>query len=306
MKRLRVGAHTSIAGGLHRALERGAECGCDVIQIFVRSNQQWATRPLRDDDLEAWCGARERTGVEPTMVHGSYLVNLSAADPDLRERSFRAFAFEHERCTRLGIPYHVIHPGAHVGQGESRAIRLIAGALDRLADEQPDSPTRVLLENTAGQGTSIGHRFEHLRDLFGQVRAPERIGVCIDTCHTLAAGYDITGEAGWRRTFDDFEKLVGCRHIRAFHVNDSKTPLGSHVDRHEHLGRGHVGLAGFRLLVNDRRFAGLPMTLETPKPAARADPVNLAILRALLGLKRVGARARRLAAEPLENRRRRR
>jgi deoxyribonuclease IV len=296
---LRVGAHTSIAGGLFRAIERGAEVGCDVIQVFVRSNQQWAEPPLRDEDVARWEEARRRTGVEPAMVHGSYLVNLCARERSLRARSFRAFALEYERCGRLGIPYLVIHPGAHVGQGEARAIELIAAALDRLFDAQPDNRAMVLLENTAGQGTCVGHRFEHLRDILAAVSAPDRVGVCIDTCHTLAAGYDITTETGWQETMAALDRAVGCERVRAFHVNDSKTPLGSRVDRHEHLGRGHLGLTPFRLLVNDPRFCGLPMTIETPKPSDEADRTNLAILRTLQGKKRVGKLARTLATRPL-------
>lgn len=296
----------SIAGGLYKALERGAQTGCDVIQIFVRSNQQWAVKPLTDEAIERWEEARRRTGVRPEMVHGSYLVNLAARERKLRERSFRAFALEYERCGLLGIPYHVIHPGAHVGQGEAKGIAYIAEALDRLFDEQPDNPTRVLLENTAGQGTCVGHRFEHLRDIFAASRAPERLGVCIDTCHTVAAGYDLGSEAGWRATFRALDRTVGWRRVCAFHVNDSKTPLGSRVDRHEHIGRGHLGLGAFRFLVNDRRFVGLPMTLETPKPTEEADRLNLDVLRALYGISRVGPRAKRLAARPLSEERPRR
>lgn len=297
---LRVGAHTSISGGLHRALERGAAVGCDVIQIFSRSNQQWAMRPIGDDDLAAWEQARVATGVDPVMVHGSYLVNLCGPDAALRERSYQATAAEYDRCRRLRIPHLVIHPGAHCGDGEATAIARLAALLDRLWDEQPDNPTMVLLENTAGQGSCIGHRFEHLRDVFAAVAAPRRLGVCIDTCHTLAAGYDLRTDAGWRETFAALDAAVGCDRVRAFHVNDSRTPLGSRVDRHHHLGKGTLGLDAFRNLVNDPRFAGVPMVIETPKPADRADVVNLSILRALHGRTRVGPIARKLAARRLD------
>jgi len=295
---LRVGAHTSIAGGLHNALDRGAATGCDVVQIFTRSNQQWAARPIRRDELEQWSDARARTGVEPAMVHGSYLVNLAASSRALREKSYRATRTELKRCAQLGIPFLVMHPGAHTGDGEAVGIARIARALDRLHDEAGDCSTRVLLENTAGQGSSLGCRFEHMRDIIGAMRHGDRIGLCIDTCHTLAAGYDIRAPAGWDRTFAELDRLVGCDRVCAFHVNDSKTPLGSRVDRHEHLGRGYLGLGAFRCLVNDPRFAGAPMTIETPKEGDVADPINLAILRALAGKRRVGARARRLAEQP--------
>lgn len=297
---LRVGAHVSIAGGLFRALERGAELRCDVIQIFARSNQQWAARPLSDEALEAWHAARAATGVAAEMVHGCYLVNLASPDAALRERSLAALADEVDRCDRLGIPYLVLHPGAHMGAGEAPGLRRVAAAFDRLWDRRPDSVTTLLVENTAGQGSSLGHRFEHLRDLFAQVRAPERLGVCIDTCHTFAAGYDLRTARAWEATFAELDRVVGCDRVRAFHVNDSVVPLGARVDRHEQLGAGHLGLTPFRLLVNDARFRGLPMTIETPKPSARADELNLALLRALDGSRRVRPAARALATELAE------
>lgn len=298
--RLRIGAHVSIAGGLERAARRGAASGCDVIQVFTRSNQQWAARAIAPDQAARWRDALAATGVDAAMVHGCYLVNLAAPRARLRERSYRAMAEELRRSALLGIRYLVIHPGSHGGDGDRIGVARIAAALERLYAEQPDNPTRVLLENTAGQGNSVGHRFEHLRDILGAMRAHgDRIGLCIDTCHTLAAGYDIRTEDGWEAAFERLEAAVGCGRVAAFHVNDSKTPPGSRVDRHEHLGRGHLGLAALRCLVNDRRFAGLPMVIETPKPSDQADLVNLGILRALGGRSRVGALARRLAAQPL-------
>lgn len=297
---LRIGAHVSIAGGLERALERGAQSGCDVIQVFTRSNQQWAARAIDAEAAARWREALARTGVNAAMVHGCYLVNLASPRARLRQRSYRALAEELRRCALLGIRYLVIHPGAHGGDGEAAGVARIAAALDCLHDEQGDNPTRVLLENTAGQGNSVGHRFEHLRDILGAVRAPARVGLCIDTCHTLAAGYDIRTPEGWEATFAQLDATVGCEMVAAFHVNDSKTPLGSRVDRHEHLGRGFLGLNALRCLVNDRRFAGLPMVIETPKPTEQADLVNMAILRALGGRARVGPRARNLATRPFE------
>lgn len=300
MSPVRIGAHVSIAGGLERALERGAAVGCDVIQIFSRSNQQWAARPIDAEAVAAWRAARVRTGVEPMMVHACYLLNLAAPRKWLREKSYRALAEELERCALLGIPHLVIHPGAHCGDGEAAGVARIAAAIERAYAAQPDNPTRLLLENTAGQGTCIGHSFEHLRDIIGAMKSgADRVGVCIDTAHTLAAGFDITTVDGWERTFERLEATVGCDRVAGFHVNDSKTPVGSRVDRHEHLGRGHLGLGAVRCLVNDPRFAGLPMVIETPKPSDDADRVNLAILRALAGRTRIGPRARTLAATPL-------
>jgi deoxyribonuclease IV len=290
----RIGAHTSTAGGLHLAIERGAELGCDVVQIFTKSNQQWAAPLLTDEALESWESARRRTGVEPAMAHAAYLINLAAAKEAIWQRSLDALVVEYERCRRLRIPYLVVHPGAHMGAGEAAGLERVVRAIDRLHDLTPSEPTRLLLENTAGQGSCVGNRFEHLRDVLAAVRHPERLGVCLDTCHLLAAGYDIRTREGWAATIDELERTCGTSVVRAFHVNDAKRGLGSRLDRHEHIGRGAVGLEGFRLLVNDPRFAGLPMAIETPKSTERADPVNLALLHQLVGKKRVGPAAQRL------------
>lgn len=287
----------SIAGGLYKALERGAEAGCDVIQVFTKPNKQWAAKPLTPADVEAWWAAREATGIEPSLAHDSYLINVASPEAAGWKRSHEALAIEYRRCGVLGIPNLVMHPGAHLGTGDAAGIVRIAAALDRVLGEQPDNPTRILLENTAGQGTNLGHRFEHLRDLLGAVEAPERLGVCIDTCHTLAAGYAIETPAGWAETFAEFDRVVGLDWIQAFHVNDSKKERGSRVDRHEHLGRGHLGLSAIRCLVNEPRFVGLPMTIETPRAG---DAVNLQILRALAGRSRITPTAKRLASEPLD------
>lgn len=300
MNAVRIGAHVSIAGGLERALERGAEAGCDVIQIFSRSNQQWAARTIGEGEVAAWRAARARTGVEPAMVHACYLLNLAAPRKWLRDKSVRALAEELRRCALLGIPNLVIHPGAHCGDGEAVGVARIAAAIERAYRAQPDNPTRLLLENTAGQGTCLGYAFAHLRDIIGAMKSgADRVGVCIDTAHTLAAGHDITTADGWERTVERLDAAVGVERVAGFHLNDSKTPLGSRVDRHEHLGRGHLGLGALRCLLNDARFAGLPMVIETPKPSDEADRINLAILRALAGRRRIGPRARKLATVPL-------
>lgn len=291
----------SIAGGLARALERGAALGCDVVQVFTGSSRSWTSRPIGDADLAAWFEARRRTGVEPVMAHASYLINLASPRPAAWRQAVRALGLELERCRVLGIPYLVLHPGAHVGAGEAAGVARVARAIDAVHQERPDDPTVLLLENTAGQGSCLAHRFEHLRDVLAAVAAPPRVGVCLDTQHLHAAGHDITSAAGWRAAIDAFERSVGPGRVRAFHVNDSKRPLGARVDRHEHIGRGHLGLEAFRCLVTDPRFADLPMTLETPKGGSdRADRVNLGVLRALEGRRRVGSRALALARTPLE------
>jgi deoxyribonuclease-4 len=296
----RLGAHTSIAGGLHRALERGAAIGCDVIQVFTSSSRAWARRPLTDADLTAWHDARRRTGVEPVMAHGSYLINLAALRAAAWRQASAALGEELGRCAQLGIPYLVLHPGAHMGAGDVAGLKKIAQAIDAVHERRPDCPTTLLIENTAGQGSCLAHSFEHLRDLLGLVRAPQRLGVCLDTQHLHAAGYDIGTQAGWDAAIAAFDRTVGVRWVRAFHVNDSKRPRGARVDRHEHIGRGHLGLEAFRCLLNDPRFAGVPMTIETPKgDTDLEDTVNLGVLRALEGRARVGARARALARQAL-------
>jgi deoxyribonuclease-4 len=295
----RLGAHLSIGGGLHRAIERGEELGCEVVQLFTHSNQQWAMKPLSEEQLERWRSVRAAARAEPVLVHASYLINLASSDEPTRSRSCEALAAEYERCQLLEIPFLVLHPGAHLGRGEAEGIGGIAEALSQLFDQGPDNRTTVLLENTAGQGTGIGHRFEHLRDIFSAVEGQERLGVCFDTCHAFAAGYELRTAAGWDQTFAALDEAVGLDRLKAFHVNDSKRERASRVDRHDHLGRGFLGLGPFRRLVNDSRFLGLPMVLETPKPSSQADQVNLGILRDLVGRSRVTARAKALAATEL-------
>jgi deoxyribonuclease-4 len=290
----------SIAGGLHTCLERGAAHGCDVVQLFTKSNQQWQTKPIRRGDLDEWQAQRASTGVEPALVHDSYLINLASPDPSLWRRSVRAFADEYARCGLLGVPALVFHPGAHVGSGATAGMARVAKAINRVCDEQTDNPTRLLMENTAGQGTSLGWRFEELRDIFAAIAAPDRVGVCVDTCHMFAAGYELRTGAGWHATLAAIERTVGLGRVRAFHVNDSKTPCGSRVDRHEHIGRGTIGLSGFRRVVNEPCFHDKPMVLETPKPTDWADRINLAVLRSLVGRTRVTAVAQRLARQSLQ------
>jgi deoxyribonuclease-4 len=298
--RRRLGAHTSIGGGLHRALERGAALGCDVVQVFTSSARTWTAREITDEDVLAWFAARERTRVEPAMAHASYLINLASPRPAAWRQAVRGLVAELRRCRLLGIPHLVLHPGAHLGAGEAAGIATVARAIDAAHAETPDDSTLLLLESTAGQGTCLGHRFEHLRDVLAAVSAPGRVGVCLDTQHLHAAGYAISTAPGWAATIAALDAALGCGQVRALHLNDSKRPLGARVDRHEHIGRGHVGLAAFRALLADERFAALPMTIETPKgDDDRCDQVNLGILRALEGRARVGSRARDLVLEPL-------
>ena len=254
----------SIAGGLDLAIERGAAIGCSAIQIFDKSSNQWAARPLGDDEVARFKEARARAGINPVVAHASYLINLCSPDDALYRRSIDAVVEELERCSRLGVDWLVVHPGSHMGQGEDFGIRRMAGAIDEVHGRLKGA-ARLALETTAGQGTVIGHRFEQIGAILGRVRRPERLGTCLDTCHVFAAGYDLRGPTTYAETMRRFEGEIGLDRLQAVHVNDSKKDLGSRVDRHEHIGKGFLGLAAFRHLMNDPRLRSLPLLLETPK-----------------------------------------
>ncbi len=279
----RFGAHMSISGGLYTACERGRRAGCDIIQIFSKNQQQWRARPLTGAEIARFKEAQQSEGVPVVMVHDSYLINLAAPGDELWYRSIDAFREELERCAALGIPYLVTHPGAHVGSGEEAGLHRVADALNQLFDAGAGAGVTVLLETTAGQGSSLGRRFEELARLIELTRQAERVGVCVDTCHIFAAGYDIRSAEAYAVTMAELERIIGLERVKAFHLNDSQKDLGSRVDRHAHIGEGRIGIEGFRALVNDQRFAGLPMVLETPKEEDLADDVrNLATLRSLV------------------------
>jgi deoxyribonuclease-4 len=285
----------SIGGGLHRAVERAEQVEATALQVFVKSSRQWSAKPLTRSEVAAFREGTEAHGLTPyTLAHGTYLINLASPDDDLWRKSLKAFRLEVDRCARLGIPYLVVHPGAHVGAGERAGMTRVARALRRaLRDRKATSATpagdgvTVLLENTAGQGTNLGNRFEQLAWMIERSGVEDRLGVCFDTCHALAAGYDIRTARAFRATVAEFDRTVGLERLKAFHLNDSKFGPGSRRDRHEHIGKGRVGLEAFRLILNDRRFRGLPMVLETPKGEDLAeDRENLSVLRSLVGRKR--------------------
>lgn len=279
------GAHMSIAGGCHHAVLAAEKYGCDTVQIFTKNANQWQAKDLTDDDVRTFRAERRRTRLRQCLAHDSYLINLASPDEALYRRSVEAFVVEVERAERLGLSYLVTHPGAHVDSGEEAGLARVATALDEVHARCPGFRVRVLLEITAGQGSSLGHRFEHLARILALVADPRRLGVCFDTCHALAAGYALAPEAEYQATFRAFDRTIGLRWLRAFHVNDSRKPLGSRVDRHAHIGKGCLGLEPFRLLVNDPRFRQRPMILETPKETTAEgdmDAVNLRTLRELL------------------------
>ena len=288
----RLGAHLSIAGGLPRAVDRAVATKCEALQIFTKSAGQWRARPLPDDEVVLFRRRVAETGIRPVVAHNSYLINIAAASPALRAQSLSALAEELDRADRLGLDALVMHPGSYTTGTEEQGLDLIADGLRVLLAGRPEGGAMILLEHTAGQGTNLGHRFEHLAAIIDRLDGSPRVGVCLDTCHLLTAGYDLCSEAGYRRTFRDLDRIVGLDRVKLFHLNDSKKPCGSRVDRHEHIGKGCLGLEPFRRLLNDRRFAGLPMLLETPKldtPESRRrsdvdpwDARNLRTLRRLL------------------------
>ena len=296
-----LGAHLSIAGGLPRAVDRAEATGCEALQIFTKSTGQWRARVLPPEEIARFRTRLDETGIRPAIAHNSYLINVAAAIPALRAQSIEALGDEIDRAEALGLQALVMHPGSYTSGTEGQGLSLIADALHGLLRARPRSKTMILLEHTAGQGTNLGHRFEHLAVILDRLDGSPRVGVCLDTCHLLAAGYDLCSEAGYAATFQEFDRIVGIDRIRAFHLNDSKRPCGSRVDRHEHIGKGCLGLEPFRRLLQDARFAHLPMLLETPKlesPESRrqgdADPWdlrNLCALRRLLP--RPPARSRR-------------
>jgi deoxyribonuclease-4 len=274
----------SIAGGVEKAPLRGREVGCDAIQIFTKSNRQWRARRIDDDEVAAFQDNLKATGIGPVIAHDCYLLNLAAPSAVVRKRSVVAFREELERAERLGIPYLVTHPGSHRSASEGDGIARVAEALNLLHAALPRHRVRVLLETTAGQGTSLGYRFEQLAAILEQVEAADRVGICLDTCHLFAAGYDIRSPRGYRETIGTLARCLGVARVKAIHLNDSQQGLGSRVDRHAHIGEGRLGSVAFRMFLNDPRFRAIPMILETPKGEdfVTADRRNLARLRRLL------------------------
>ncbi|MFN2634942.1 MAG: deoxyribonuclease IV [Thermoanaerobaculia bacterium] len=281
---LLIGAHHSIAGGTPRAVERGISTGCRVLQIFVKNNSRWVGKEIPDTEAREFRRTARAASFSHVVAHASYLINLGSPAAALRAQSTAALADEIARCGHLGIPALVLHPGSHGGEGEAAGVTRIAAGLDEALERTAGVRVRVLLETAAGQGNAVGHTFEHLRDILGALRRPRRVAVCFDTCHVHAAGYDLVSARGWEETVGALERTVGLDRLHAIHVNDSKRPRGSRVDRHEHIGLGMIGEAGFRHLLSDSRLQGIPKFLETPKDEALDfDRKNLETLRRLAG-----------------------
>ena len=282
----RLGAHTSIAGGVSRAIDRAEKTGCEALQIFTKNSNQWRARPLAEAEVDAFRARADATGIRPIVAHASYLINLAAPDRVLRRRSVAALAEELQRADLLGLAGVVLHPGAYTTSTAEDGLDRISEGITEAQAKQSGS-SFLLLEHTAGQGTMLGHRFEQLRTVIDRLDDRSRVGICLDTCHLVAAGYDIISDKGYAQVFEEFDAVLGLDRLKVFHLNDSKKPVGSRVDRHAHIGQGCIGTEPFRRLLRDGRFAALPMLLETPKAGGfkpsdvTADPLDLENLRIL-------------------------
>jgi deoxyribonuclease-4 len=286
---MKFGAHMSTSGGVWKALQRGRSLHCDIVQIFVKNNMQWMGKPYSAQGLALYAKERAEDSFACVFGHTGYLINLGAQASENRERSIKSLVQEIQLATQLELPFLVLHPGAHLGAGEVAGIKQIAAGLDEVCRMTKESPVRIALENTAGQGTCLGNKIAHLAAVFERVKNPERLGVCLDTAHFFAAGYDIRTPKGWNAAIGEVASMIGLKQILAFHLNDSKTDLGSRVDRHEHIGKGKIGKEAFRHIVNDARFKNHPGCLETPKSDDMHEDVqNLRVLRLLAKARKSG------------------
>jgi deoxyribonuclease-4 len=283
---MKFGAHESIAGGVFNAVSRGRTATCDTIQMFNKSNAQWKAKVLTTGELDKYFALIEETGITVACSHSSYLINIASPDKTLNKKSMLALKEEIERCNLLKIPNLVFHPGAHVGSGLEAGIAKIAENINTIFDRVADNSVTLCLETTAGQGSTIGVTFEELAAIMAQVDDKDHIGVCVDSCHIFAAGYPISDPKEYRQTMKQFDAVIGLDKLRVFHLNDSKKEFGSRRDRHEHIGKGFIGLEGFRNIVNDPRLRKIPMVLETPKgDDLKEDIENLRVLRSLVKTK---------------------
>jgi deoxyribonuclease IV len=277
-----IGSHMSITGGLYNAFIHAEAVGCRCVQLFVKSSNQWRAKPLTDEDIAQFQAERARTGIGPAVAHSSYLINVGSPDQALYEKSREALMVEYKRCVQLGVESLVFHPGAHIGSGVQSGIGRIADAMDWVLGKIPDGRSVLLLETTAGMGSHIGSTFEELKEILDRLDHADRAGVCLDTCHIFAAGYDIRTEAGYKATMSRFDSILGRSSLKTIHFNDSKYDLGTHKDRHEHLGKGFIGAEAFGFFMRDPKLRDIPKILETPKDeAGKYDKMNLALLRKL-------------------------
>lgn len=278
-----LGAHMSVSGGIHTAFERGSSIGCSTMQVFTKNSNQWEGKPLTDEDVQNYETAEAKARITPVVAHAAYLINLCATNKTILKKSRSAFTDELQRCEALGIKGLVFHPGSHLGVGEENGIPRIAESLNIAHQQTEGFRTLSILETTAGQGTTIGYRFDQLRRIIDLMDDPPRMAVCLDTCHVFAAGYEITTEHGWVETMRQFDDILGLNRLAVVHLNDSKKGLGSRVDRHEQIGKGMIGTSAFSFLMNDPRLAAVPKILETEKSEDMHEDVeNMALLRSLV------------------------
>jgi deoxyribonuclease-4 len=278
-----LGAHMSIGGGVHMAIERARSINCTAMQIFVKNNMQWFARPLTKEEIRSFLNHAQHGELLSIFAHANYLINLAATNPQFHANSLRALSEELTRADQLELPFLVLHPGAHLGAGEEAGLEKITKSINRVFARIPKVKTKIALETTAGQGSCLGEKFEHLACIIDNAREPDRLCVCLDTAHIFAAGYDLGSEKAVRKTFREFDRVIGLDRLAAIHVNDSKTERGSRVDRHEHIGKGQIGLDAFRFIMRERRLRRIPKVLETPKGKNLAeDVVNMKTLRDLL------------------------
>lgn len=284
MSVLKLGAHMSISGGLHKALERAASIGTNAVQIFTKNSRQWNGPPIDEEDVKLWHENKSKFGIEVAVSHASYLINLASPKDDIWQKSIHAHQDELERAAAYQISEVVVHPGAHTGSGEEKGLARIAEGLNQIHQNLPDiTSTRTLLELTAGQGSNLGYQFSQLRQIIEQIEDKSRVGICVDTCHAFAAGYDLRNKAGYDIMIAEIEQEIGLEHLKCWHLNDSKHDLGSRKDRHEHIGEGNIGDAGFRFILNDSRWIDIPLLLETPKnDDLKEDIMNLTRLCSLV------------------------
>ena len=281
--RLLLGAHMSSAGGAEKAIDRALSIGCTAMQLFVKNNMQWFAPPFSEKEIRAFLDHPQPCAPGSVFAHSGYLINLAATSADFHEKSVRSLREELVRADQLRLPFLVLHPGAHMGAGVEAGLQKVVASIDSIFAAIPEVTTRIALETTAGQGSSLGHKFEHLEYILKNAREPGRLCVCVDTAHIFAAGYDIATPAGVKKVFAEFHKRIGFDRLAAIHVNDSKAAFNSHVDRHEHIGRGKIGIEAFRYIMNEPRFAKIPKVLETPKGKDMAEDVeNMNTLRSLI------------------------
>lgn len=281
--KLLLGAHMSIAGGFEKAIERGASIGCTAIQIFTKSGRQWSAKPISTDEAIAFQQAKKLFNLDHIIAHASYLINLASPDDQFTKKSIDALIIELERCDQLFIKHLVLHPGSSLDSNQNESLIRIAHNIDKALDAVPGETT-ILIEIMAGQGSSVGHSFDQLATILDLIKSKERVGVCFDTAHAFAAGYQFNTAESYESMWEQFDKTIGIDRLKAIHINDSKKECGSRVDRHDHIGKGKIGIEAFRLLFNDSRFFNVPKILETPKATLHDDEVNMQLLKELISV----------------------